>query len=525
VIRPDESKLCFPSIPIAIPSIPKWRAWTKSEGVDYYKLTYEEYCTGNGFQQQARDFFESTLGIGIQTDLGRWLGLAGALRGAEAIDSVKNFVDSAQADSGEYVSGYILCGMVEVCPQTHPHTHAHNTRPKLTSLRLCSQLGGVLYILIVLVVLSVALPLVQAMNTLASLAYDVLVLVCARPTSISDALKRSASAAARRGAAAGARGAKSAARGAARGASSAAKAAVRAPGKAGALSAKAGVAAVQGAGRAGASAAKRAGAAGAYAARKTGADKVARQTVNKAAGAVGKAKDVAYDRTVGAAGRTKDRAKEAAYDRTVGAAGRKFDNVSGNRRRREEREQDAQLKAAQEERDARRERIKKNREDDERREARLEELKKKDERTDQLANIQDARDNAEKLKKERRGRRPAARSSQPIPPPPPPASDGTSFEQSNKVYSATLAQAPQQGVFGRLATALGLATYEVVTTSSDDYESESDDYESDDNDYESGYSDDDNYGNNGDEETGIVGPSKSEAEAMKELSSALGKCV
>jgi hypothetical protein len=80
-------------------------------------------------------------------------------------------------------------------------------------------------------------------------------------------------------------------------------------------------------------------------------------------------------------------------------------------------------------------------------------------------------------------------------------------------------------VFGRLATALGLATYEVVTTSSDDYESESDDYESDDNDYESGYSDDDNYGNNGDEETGIVGPSASEAEAMKELSSALGKCV
>jgi hypothetical protein len=557
VLRPDEGKLCFPAVPIAIPSIPRWREWTKSEDVNYYRLTYEEYCTGSGFQQQARDFFESTLGINVQSTLGGWLGLAGALRGAEAIDSVKNFVDSAQADNGESVSGYILCGMVEVRSHFELARSGHAHTPKLTSLHLCSQLGGVLYVLIILVVLSVALPLVQAMNILASLLYDTLVLVFARPTSIRDALKRGAAAAARRGAAAGARGAKTAARGAARGASAAARGAVSLPGQAAVLSARAGASVARSAEAAGAAGARATGRAGAYAARKTGADKAAAKAYDGTVGAAGRsarrtadraydstvgaagrtknrAKAAAYDSTVGAAGRAKDRAKEAAYDSTVGAAGRTFDNVSGNRRRREKREQDAELKTAQEERDARRERIKKNREDDERRrkeqEARLEELKKKDEelkkkdeRIDQLANIQDARDNAAKLKKERRGRRPAARSSPPPPPPPPPpSSDGTSFEQSNRRYSATLAQAPQQGVFGRLASALGLTTYnEIVTTSSDEYESDysesEDDYESE-SDYGSDYS---NYGQDGDEETGKVQASPSEMKGMEELSAAL----
>ena len=48
------------------------------------------------------------------SETARWLGVSGALRGAEAMDSIKNFVDSAQADEGDYVIGYILCGLVEV---------------------------------------------------------------------------------------------------------------------------------------------------------------------------------------------------------------------------------------------------------------------------------------------------------------------------------------------------------------------------------------------------------------------------
>ena len=75
----------------------------------------QEYCTSSGYQERARDFFESTLGFSIQSETARWLGVPGALRGAEAIDSIQNFVDSTQADEGDWVIGYIICGIVEVC--------------------------------------------------------------------------------------------------------------------------------------------------------------------------------------------------------------------------------------------------------------------------------------------------------------------------------------------------------------------------------------------------------------------------
>lgn len=115
VFRPGETYLCFPAVPFVLPSMPTWREFTKSEGIVYTDLTYEEYCTSSGFQQKARDFFQDTLGLSIKSETARWLGVPGALRGAEAMDSIVNFVDSAQADEGEWVIGYILCGIVEVC--------------------------------------------------------------------------------------------------------------------------------------------------------------------------------------------------------------------------------------------------------------------------------------------------------------------------------------------------------------------------------------------------------------------------
>jgi len=105
VFRPGETFLCFPSVPFILPRMPTWREFTKSEGIDYAELQYEEFCTSKGFQEKARDFFEDTLGMGVKSSTARWLGVPGALRGAEAIDSIKNFVDSAQADEGEWVIG------------------------------------------------------------------------------------------------------------------------------------------------------------------------------------------------------------------------------------------------------------------------------------------------------------------------------------------------------------------------------------------------------------------------------------
>jgi hypothetical protein len=41
VLRPDDTWMCFPAIPLMLPRLPTWREFTKSEGVDYTKLTYE----------------------------------------------------------------------------------------------------------------------------------------------------------------------------------------------------------------------------------------------------------------------------------------------------------------------------------------------------------------------------------------------------------------------------------------------------------------------------------------------------
>jgi hypothetical protein len=105
--------VCTLAVPIIAPSLPTWRELTKSQGVNYNDLSYEEFCTGEGFQQKARNFFETFAGP-IAGSTAGWIGVSGFLRGAEAMDSVKNFVDAAQADEGEWVIGYILCGVVEV---------------------------------------------------------------------------------------------------------------------------------------------------------------------------------------------------------------------------------------------------------------------------------------------------------------------------------------------------------------------------------------------------------------------------
>jgi len=69
------------------------------------------------------------------------------------MDSVVNFVDAANADEGDWVIGYIICGIVE--------------------------LGGIIYVLIVLIILSLTMPLAQAANFFTGIAYDTIVILSA----------------------------------------------------------------------------------------------------------------------------------------------------------------------------------------------------------------------------------------------------------------------------------------------------------------------------------------------------------
>lgn len=153
VFRPGDTFLCFPAVPFALPRMETWRELTNSYGIEYTDLTYEEYCTKFGWQEKARDFFQENLGLSIKSDTARWLGVPGALRGAEAMDSITNFVDSSRADEGEWVIGSLLCGVVE--------------------------LGGVVYVLIVLLSLSLFIPLAQFVNICVGILYDAIVLLIA----------------------------------------------------------------------------------------------------------------------------------------------------------------------------------------------------------------------------------------------------------------------------------------------------------------------------------------------------------
>jgi len=165
VLRVDATRVCFPAIPLVVPTLPTFREFTKSQGIDYKTLTYEEFCSSEGYQQKARDFVEQFLGMKIHSENARWLGVTGFLRGAEAMDSVKNFVDSANADTGEWLIGFILCGIVE--------------------------LGGVIYVMVVLVILTIALPLIQMLNILVGVAFDVGVLLAATTENYKDGTKAS----------------------------------------------------------------------------------------------------------------------------------------------------------------------------------------------------------------------------------------------------------------------------------------------------------------------------------------------
>ena len=164
-LRPDPIRLCFPAIPVLVPTMPSFRQWTQSEGVDFSSLTYENNCVEGSWQGRARDWIESTLGIEVLSSTGEWLGLGGILRGAEGVDSIDSFVQSTNAPTGKQRVGHLVCGIVE--------------------------LGGLLYSVLILITLVISLPLVSVFSFLCIWIFDACVLIgaAARTDNRSAALR------------------------------------------------------------------------------------------------------------------------------------------------------------------------------------------------------------------------------------------------------------------------------------------------------------------------------------------------
>lgn len=178
ILKPSSEKLCFPAIPVALPRWPTFRQLTNTEGVqkdfvvffilvsdvrdtllcaiagiDWYSLSYADYCVRQGAMRQTADVMGK---IGLNASSFYVRGQAGPLRIAEGVDSITNVVNSANAETASQASGLLLCSI--------------------------TQAGGLLYFFIVLSIVSVLLVVVPFFNFVSQLVFDVLVVASAYAT-------------------------------------------------------------------------------------------------------------------------------------------------------------------------------------------------------------------------------------------------------------------------------------------------------------------------------------------------------
>ena len=145
VLKPGPEKLCFPAFPFMLPQLGSFRVITNTQGVDLYGLTYERWCSHDGAMQAAAREIEN---LGFDATVQEpFLPTTPILRGAEAVDAVWNAARSAQYGSVPVASaGYILCSIV--------------------------QLGGILYVLFVVVIALCLLAFLPFVSFLFQCCFD-----------------------------------------------------------------------------------------------------------------------------------------------------------------------------------------------------------------------------------------------------------------------------------------------------------------------------------------------------------------
>ena len=128
-----------------MPRIPRFRDLTNTHGIDWRALKYATWCTDDGYMQQTARALES---VGLNATDGTYSGKAAILRAGEAVDAIDNAIDSAEAATNFEAGGKLLCSI--------------------------TQMGGILYVTLVLTVVLVGLTLFPCINCLGRFAYDLL---------------------------------------------------------------------------------------------------------------------------------------------------------------------------------------------------------------------------------------------------------------------------------------------------------------------------------------------------------------
>ena len=113
-------------MPFVLPNVQSFRILTNTVGVDYYSISYEQYCSRDGALQKTARLIDS-LGFNA-TSSSALLPNAAVLRTAETVDAVHNAVESGKQTSTTASAGYLLCSIVtEATRTTTTHTHALST--------------------------------------------------------------------------------------------------------------------------------------------------------------------------------------------------------------------------------------------------------------------------------------------------------------------------------------------------------------------------------------------------------------
>jgi len=134
-----DDRMCFPAIPFLPSRLPTFREATGTEGVDWNALSYDTACHAETLHGSKLWLLDKNFDL-----TSPWQGIALVMRTSEAVDSVRNFVNSGRSDDSMHAAAMLMCGV--------------------------SQLGGILYVALLVPVMSLILicatPITAALVTI-----------------------------------------------------------------------------------------------------------------------------------------------------------------------------------------------------------------------------------------------------------------------------------------------------------------------------------------------------------------------
>jgi hypothetical protein len=141
VLRPDSSKLCFPAVPFALSRISTFRQLIDAGDVDWHNLSYHDQCVKEGAAEKAYDLLEEA---GVEDAPGA----TGPMRVGQGVDSVEAMARAVTASTKIESASWLLCSLVE--------------------------LGGVIYIIAVIFLVSALTICIPIFSCVSRLIYQIL---------------------------------------------------------------------------------------------------------------------------------------------------------------------------------------------------------------------------------------------------------------------------------------------------------------------------------------------------------------